>query len=55
MPLEIKEIVVNASVTESFMDQSEGGGGAASAAASENLIAECVEQVLEVLREKNER
>lgn len=59
MPLEIKEIVVTASVTESFMDEkaqnSGSGGGANGNSNSEDLIAACVEQVLEILREKNER
>ncbi len=57
MPLEIKEIVVTASATESFMDekaQNSGSGGGANGN-SEDLIAACVEQVLEILREKNER
>jgi hypothetical protein len=56
MPLEIKEIVITASVTEN------GASGASSVGADsarisnkEDIIKECVEQVLEILREKNER
>ena len=53
MPLEIKEIVITASITESFQEKQKsdtGGGGN-----SEDVIAACVEQVLEILNEKNER
>lgn len=56
MPLEIKEIIVTASVTEAFTD-AEGSAGPMDAGGGESkadFIAECVEQVLEILREKNE-
>lgn len=55
MPLEIKELVIKAVVS------TEKDSGAASPAAGpegggrEALVAECVEQVMEILREKAER
>lgn len=55
MPLEIKEIVVTASVTESFLDKNSKNSPAGGAGNNEDLIAQCVEQVMEILREKNER
>ncbi len=55
MPLEIKEIVVTASVTEAFLDKSDEGSVGGGSVDKEILIAECVEQVLEILNEKNER
>lgn len=55
MPLEIKEIIITASVSESADSEM---GIAASGSSSEDgraeLIADCVEQVLEILSEKRE-
>lgn len=59
MPIEIRELVIKATV-----DQSQGSGAGASAAGKgsssnsspgEDLIKECVEKVLAILKEKNER
>ncbi len=52
MPLEIKEIVVKANVTEVNAGT---GGGSAMGIKKEMIIAECVEQILEILNEKKER
>ncbi len=53
MPLEIKEIVINASLTEKvnngIVDEVKT---AESPTDKAEIIAECVEQVLEILREK---
>jgi len=59
MPIEIRELVIKATV-----DQSQDGTGGAVApgkgvsstsSPGEDLIKQCVEQVLAILKEKNER
>jgi hypothetical protein len=56
MPLEIKEIVITASVVATAGTASNAGQGSTVTATNKaEIIAECVEQVLEILREKNER
>lgn len=56
MPLEIKEIVVTASLTEKGGNASTISGSETSVVGinKEEIIADCVEQILEILREKNE-
>jgi Family of unknown function (DUF5908) len=58
MPIEIKELHIKVKVE----DPGSGGSGSTSSASSggasepnEQLIAACVEKVLEILKEKNER
>jgi Family of unknown function (DUF5908) len=63
MPIEIRELVIRATVEE----EPQAGGGKPSASATSGsspganaterakLIAECVDQVMEVLREQRER
>ncbi|MGF7037256.1 DUF5908 family protein [Mucilaginibacter lappiensis] len=52
MPVEIRELQITTTVQE-------GGGTSSSspapAAGNEDIIAKCVEQVLEILKEKTER
>lgn len=56
MPLEIKEIVITASVVATPGTASNAEQGSTVTASNKaEIIAECVEQVLEILREKNER
>lgn len=53
MPVEIKEMIVRA-----VIDQGEsvgGGGSAGSAHGREDIVADCVKQVLKVLKTKKER
>lgn len=59
MPIEIRELVIKATV-----DQSQGAGGGTGApgkgsssnsSPGEDLIKECVEKVLAILKDKNER
>ena len=56
MPLEIKEIVVTATVSELSNSGSENTSVSNEMEGIDrnSLIAECVEQVLDILREKNE-
>ena len=52
MPVEITEVVIQVSV-----DNAAGGGAASAPAPAEDrqaLVAECVERVLEVLRQRQE-
>jgi len=58
MPIEIRELIIKATV----VPESGGGGAAAPAAAGNNgaspneeLIRTCVEKVLEIIKEKNDR
>ena len=53
MPLEIKEIVITATVGESNSGSIDDNGG--SNDEKQEIIAQCVEQVLEILKEKMER
>ena len=54
MPIEIRELVIKASVGQ----EGQGSGNAPSAAnsgSSDEVIKACVEKVMEILKEKNER
>ena len=51
MPIEIRELVIKATVSEN--QSSEGGGEVAES--SEEIVKACVEQVLEILKDKQER
>lgn len=54
MPLEIRELVIKASVNEGLQDQNLGQGNF-DADTQAAIIAACVEQVLAILKEKSER
>ena len=52
MPIEVRELVIRVSVNASNADGAAApGAGAASDASRQSLIADCVEQVLQVLRD----
>lgn len=54
MPIEIKELLIRTKVDESGQSTaSQGSGG--SDANRQQIIAECVDQVMQILREKEER
>lgn len=62
MPIEIRELNIRVSVNQSpaEQDSSAGGGGGGGAKGGgggdkDEIIAECVEQILEILKNKNER
>ncbi len=61
MPIEIRELNIRVSVNQSPAEQdSKGGGGGGSkggggGADKDEIITECVEQILEILKNKNER
>lgn len=59
MPIEIRELIIKATVTPEGGDSSGGGNRSGSsdndAAPGEAMINTCIERILEILREKNER
>lgn len=58
MPIEIRELNIRVSVSQNQPEQGSSpaaGGGQAETLDREELIAECVEQVMELLRLRNER
>jgi len=55
MPVEIREIQIVAAVQDMGANKQSGNTAAAPQGGSEELIAKCVEQVLEVLKEQKER
>jgi hypothetical protein len=61
MPLEIRELHIKATVNQPAPAGGEGSSGAANAAeqpkppSPERLIADAIEQVMEILRKKEER
>ena len=56
VPIEIKELIIRAAI-ESPQEgrQAAAGGAKPSEVHSQDLVAECVEQVLEILRRERER
>lgn len=58
MPIEIRELNIRVSVNQSPAEQDSkpsGGGSGGGGADKDEIIAECVEQILEILKNKNER
>lgn len=58
MPIEIKELHIRVSVSPPAGGKPAGAPGAAPGAggdAQQSLVAECVEQVLQILRDRKER
>ncbi|MCU0346267.1 MAG: DUF5908 family protein [Saprospiraceae bacterium] len=60
MPIEIKELHIKATINQVGGQQTAGSTGSASGqpaspADTDKLVAECVEKVLEILKQRNER
>lgn len=55
MPLEIRELIIKAELGTKEGEGEAAQGGAKEGKAKEQLIRDCVEQVLEILRERKER
>jgi len=53
MPIEIRELIIKARVNPA--EQPDAGTSAEAADGARSLIEECVEQVLEILKEREER
>lgn len=55
MPVEIRELQIVTTVQDSGGGASSNAGSSSSSGGSDDIIAKCVEQVLEILKEKTER
>ena len=56
MPIEIRELIIKATVTdEKGEGQSGEGSSGGSNSSADSIVAECVDQVMEILKEKGER
>ncbi len=55
MPIEIRELVIKASVTEGSQGQNPSQGSNSDNQDLSDLITACVDQVLAILKEKSER
>jgi hypothetical protein len=56
MPIEIRELTIKAFVNETPQQPSQGGGGGQTGAQDrDQIISACVEQVLQILKDKKER
>ena len=53
MPIEIRELIIKATVSDNSSEDSKAQGAGSNDKA--DLIAECVEQVMEILKDKKER
>lgn len=54
MPIEIRELLIKATVNESGRGKESSGRGGSNSD-KEDIVAECVEQVMEILRQREER
>jgi hypothetical protein len=57
MPIEIRELVIKATVTQESTSGSASGGSSSNNAVTEKeeIINTCVEKILDILKEKTER
>ena len=57
MPLEIKELHIKATLSDSNQDTGRGGSdrGTEDDSAKEEIVSKCVEKVLQILMDKKER
>ncbi len=55
MPIEIKELIVRATIDPEGPKGSTGASGRKKEKSSDEIVAECVEQVMEILRKERDR
>lgn len=55
MPVEIRELQITTVVQDSGTNTSSSGRNASPAVSTDEIVAKCVEQVMEILKEKSER
>ena len=55
MPIEIRELVIKATITADAQNSSSQSSNAGAANGSAETVQLCVEKVLQILKEKNER
>ena len=55
MPIEIRELIIKASIDQRGAGEEATGGSDSKSTDTEGIIADCVEQVMEILRNQSER
>lgn len=55
MPIEVRELVIKAVVTQDNANGASGATSPGSGGPQEEIIQACVEKVMDILKEKNER
>jgi len=55
MPIEVRELVIKAVVVQDTTSGASGGAAQGGGGAPEEIIQACVEKVMDILKEKNER
>ncbi|WP_165760108.1 DUF5908 family protein [Niastella populi] len=55
MPIEVRELVIKAVVTQDSPNGQSAGASQGSGGSQEEIIQACVEKVMDILKEKNER
>ena len=56
MPIEVRELVIKAVVSQDNANGASGGGASqGNGGSQEEIIQACVEKVMDILKEKNER
>ena len=55
MPIEVRELVIKAVVTQDGANGASGDAPQANSNTQEEIIQACVERVMDILKEKNER
>jgi len=55
MPIEVRELVIKAVVAQDNAPGASGGAAQGGGGAPEEIILACVEKVMDILKEKNER
>lgn len=55
MPIEVRELVIKAVVTQDNPNGQSAGSSRGSGGSQEEIIQACVEKVMDILKEKNER
>ena len=55
MPIEVRELVIKATVSEDGAPASKGSAAGSQESPGEEMINICVERILQILKEKNER
>lgn len=55
MPIEVRELVIKAVVTQDTSSGQSGSTSQGSGGSQEEIIQACVEKVMDILKEKNER
>jgi hypothetical protein len=55
MPIQIRELIIKAAIEDVDTGQDTGAGSGVRSADKEEIVADCVQQVMELLRRRSER